>query len=822
MFISIDWIKEYVKADRWPDDKEFCDRMIMSGSNIETVHHLGTGIRGVKIGRVDRMEKHPHADHLLICQVNMGKETVQIVTGASNLFEGAYVPVCLEGSHIPGPLHGQVQQEGGVTIHKAVLRGVPSDGMLAGPQELGIPDKAAPLASKDGIWLLPSAEEAWLGQDLVATLGLADTVIDFEITPNRPDCLSMIGMAREAAATLGGTLLYPDRTYGVAEKKPGPDEKAEDYICVDVRSDLCKRYIARVIKNVRIGESPWWLQKKLIASGIRPINNIVDITNFVMTEYGQPLHAFDIRSLAGRTIVVDQASAGTVFTTLDGKERQLDDTMLMINDAEKPVALAGIMGGLNSEILPDTETVVLEAANFDPVSIRQTSKKMALRTEASSRYEKGISAELCKEAADRVCHLIEKMGCGQPLMGSWDVYPHPEERKTVKARVSRINRVLGTDLSRDTMVALLEALEMEVGGKDDDLLVRPPFVRLDLPEEVDFVEEVGRMYGYDKLPNTLPGPTKPAEKSPALMTRDKVREILIGLGMDEIITFSFISEKDFDACRLPLDSYERDTVSIMNPMGEDTKRMRTVLFPGLLDVLAHNQARQMEAVRCFEIGKVYEKNLLGPDHLPDETYHLSLGLFGPDEDFFSLKGLLEALLREVGLSNVLFRAEKEYGLFHPGRCARVLLPEGEGRERELGIMGEVHPDVAEAYGLEGRIYLAEFFMDPLVASSRHSIRYHKLPKYPSVSRDVALIVSESTPAAEVERVIREAAPHTLRKAELFDVYRGEQVEKGKKSMAYRLTYQDANKTLTDVDTDATHGGVLRALQEKLGALIRDK
>lgn len=508
MLVSIDWIKDYVKLDKWPKDKEFCDRMIMSGSNIETISYLGEGIENVKIAKVLSIDKHPDADKLVVCQMDLGKlGKLQIVTGASNLYVGAYVPVAVDGSVVPGPLHGQPKQEGGVKISAGELRGVKSDGMMCGPQELGIADKCAPLVSKDGIWLLSGNYEDKLGENIDEVLGLKDGVVDFEITPNRPDCLSMIGMAREAAATFGGELVYPKTDCNTLA------EKSSDYIQVEVKSDLCKRYTARVIKDVKIEQSPWWLQKKLIAAGMRPINNIVDITNFVMMEYGQPLHAFDIRSLAGGKIVVDVAEDGTKFTTLDGVERSLDDSMLMINDANGPVAVAGVMGGLDSEIKPDTETVVLESANFVGSSVRQTSKKLGLRTEASGRYEKGIDPNLCEEAADRVCALIDELGYGKVLEGSVDIYKSPEHPQVVNARVSRINKVLGTDLSREEMVAILESLEMKVQGTGDDLIVTAPTVRQDILKEVDFVEEIARMYGYDNLPNTLPKLDVKAENS---------------------------------------------------------------------------------------------------------------------------------------------------------------------------------------------------------------------------------------------------------------------------------------------------------------------
>ena len=816
MLVSIDWIKDYVKLDKWPQDKEFCDRMIMSGSNIETISYLGEGIENVKIAKVLSIDKHPDADKLVVCQLDLGKlGKLQIVTGASNLYVGAYVPVAVDGSVVPGPLHGQPKQEGGVKISAGELRGVKSDGMMCGPQELGIADKCAPLVSKDGIWLLSGNYEDKLGENIDEVLGLKDGVVDFEITPNRPDCLSMIGMAREAAATFGGELVYPKTDCKTLT------EKSSDYIQVEVKSDLCKRYTARVIKDVKIEQSPWWLQKKLIAAGMRPINNIVDITNFVMMEYGQPLHAFDIRSLAGGKIVVDVAEEGSKFTTLDGVERSLDDSMLMINDANGPVAVAGVMGGLDSEIKPDTETVVLESANFVGSSVRQTSKKLGLRTEASGRYEKGIDPNLCEAAADRVCALIDELGYGKVLEGSVDIYKSPEHPQVVSARVSRINKVLGTDLSREEMVAILESLEMKVQGTGDDMIVTAPTVRQDILKEVDFVEEIARMYGYDNLPNTLPKLDVKAENSLSWETRRKLRDLLCAMGADEIQTFSFINQKIFDACRIDEESWERDTVDIINPMGEDTAAMRTILTPGMLEVLARNYSRSVEDVRAFEIGKVFSKNYIQPEGLPDECFDLSLGIYGKDESFFTLKGMVECMFDMMGIKDVSYIAESEYGVYHPGRCARVVKVTDKGEEVELGIMGEVHPDVASNYGIGDKAYCGEFFLDRLIEFSSREIQYSKPPKYPSTSRDIAMVVSESTPVAEIEKVIKEAGTEILRSVKLFDIYRGIQVGAGKKSVAYSLTYRHDDRTLTDVETEEAHAKVVEALKNNLGASIRD-
>ena len=817
MLVSVKWLEDYIDVPEMHEDnaKGFADKMIMSGSNIETVTELGTGISGVKIGKIKTIERHPDADKLVVCQVDMGGETLQIVTGADNFYEGALVPVAVDGAHIPGPLHGQPKVPEGVDIRAGELRGVKSDGMMCGPQELGIQDKVAPMISKDGIWLLPAEMESHLGEDVDKALDLQDVVIDFEITPNRPDCLSMLGMAREAAATFGTGFKYPDTACETIS------EKAEDFIEVEVKSDLCKRYTARVIKDVKIEQSPWWLQKRLMAAGMRPINNMVDITNFVLMEYGQPLHAFDIRALAGNKIIVDVAAKGDKFTTLDGTERELDDTMLMINDAEKHVAVAGVMGGLNSEILPDTETVVIESANFLGSSVRQTSKKLGLRTEASGRYEKGIDPNLCEAAADRVCKLVELLGCGKVLEGSVDVYKVPETAPTVTARVSRINKVLGTDLTREDMSKIFESLEMVVSGSGDDMVITPPSVRQDLLEEVDYVEEVARIYGYDNLPNTIPELTTMVNNSKSWEMRALARNLLSGMGANEIQTFSFISDKDFDNIGIDEDSWERDTVKIMNPMGEDTAAVRTILMPGMLEVLARNDARSIEAVRAYEIGTVFSKNYIDEKGLPDESFDLAIGIYGKDESFFTLKGIIEGLLDGMGIDGVKYEPESEYRTYHPGRCARILKEVENSEDVELGIMGEFHPDVLENFDMDVRSYGAELFFDRLVEFADKEIHYTKPPRYPAMTRDIAMIVDEDDPVAEIEKVIREAGTEIFESVKLFDVYRGEQVGDGKKSVAYSITYRHPDRTLTDEETEGAHKLVVDALRNKLGAVIRD-
>ncbi|MDO4176290.1 MAG: phenylalanine--tRNA ligase subunit beta [Bacillota bacterium] len=836
MLVPIEWINDYIDL-KDISTEEFCDRMIMSGSNLETCDVLCEGIENVVVGKIEKIEPHPDADKLVICRINVGDAEaagkdeaglVQIVTGAPNVFEGAIVPVALHNSHIPGPFHGQPKHEGGEKIKKGKLRGVESFGMLCSAGELGFEDKVVPVAHKDGIWILdPEVHEGieeQLGQDFAKALDLVQAVVDFEITPNRPDCLAQIGMAREAAATFGRSFDYPD----IALAEEG-EESSSDYVDVEIRNtENCKRYVARIVKDVVVKQSPWWLQKRLMYAGMRPINNIVDFTNFVMLEYGQPLHAFDIREVHGRKIIVDNAAAGEKFTTLDENERTMEADMLMIKDAERSIAVAGVMGGLNSEIEEDTNTIIIESANFNGDSVRTTAKKLGLRTEASARFEKGLDPNLTEAAADRVCKLIEMTGAGKVLKGSVDVYPNPVSAKTIDVRVSRINYVLGIELSRDEMVKMLEGLEIQVAGEGDVMTVTPPTVRQDLLEEEDYIEEIARMYGYDQLPVTLPKGNTEAGQPEERTLRDLAREALCGMGLNEIQTYSFVSPSGVDKIGIGEDSWERAFVRIINPLGEDTSVMRTVLTPNMMDVLARNYSRNLEEVKAFEIGNTFMENPISPDKLPDEDYALCIGMYGKDADFFSLKGVIEELLTNLGIKNISFVAESEYGVYHPGRCARVLVEASEamkaaGEEyEELGIMGEIHPDVAANYGMDGeRIYCCELMFGAIARKADTEVVYTPLPKYPSTSRDIALLVDEEMEVGSIEKVIRQHGKAILESVRLFDVYRGKQVEEGKKSVAFTLVYRDKDKTLTDEEVAEVHGGVLEALRDKLNAVLRE-
>lgn len=797
MQIYIDWLKEY--TDITADMDQFCERMIMSGSNIEAVQSFGEGIEKVVVGKIVSIEKHKDADKLIVCQVDVGQdENLQIVTGATNVFVGAYVPVILHGGKLPN----------GTRIKKGKLRGVDSWGMLCSAKELGYEDKVIPVSLKDGIWILDECFPT--GKDIVEIMGLKGQVIDFEITPNRPDCLSLIGMARETAATFGGEIRYPE-TSCTNEKG-----KASDYLSVSIKKpELCRRYTARVVTGIKIGPSPWWIQKRLMYSGMRPINNIVDITNYVMLEYGQPIHAFDIRNIKGNRIEVDTASEGEIFTTLDGTERKLTENMLMIRDAERAVAIAGVMGGLNSEIKDDTNTIVIESANFNGDSIRSTSKKLALRTEASARFEKGIDPNLTAAAADRVCYLIELLCAGVVTEGSIDIYPNKMESKPVNVRLNRVNQILGTELSIKDIECIFVSLEMKVDIKGDQMLVTPPTIRQDLYTEIDMIEEVARIYGYDKLPMTMPKGNSESRKTSYQKLRDIAKDALIGMGVSEIQTYSFVSPKSLDNIRIDTDSKYRKVVRLINPLGEEYSIMRSVLTPNMLDVMSRNYSRKLEAIKAFEIGNIFHDNE-DDSELPFEGENLCIGVYGPNETFFTLKGIVSELLYKLGIRDLEYIAESKYGTYHPGRCAEILF-----KGNQIGVIGEIHPDVLEVYGIDIKAYCCEVDFQ-MIGELADMVRYYTpIPKYPSTSRDIALLVKEEVTVGELEKLIRTKGSKLLERVTLFDIYRGKQVPEGYKSVAFTLTYRADDRTLKDEEVIVVHEGILTDLKQNLGAVLRD-
>ncbi len=804
MLVPYEWIKRYF-PDLEPDVVEYGDRMTMSGTKLETIDYWAKDVSNVVCGEVKTIEPHPDSDHMVICMTDVGQgDLLQIVTGAPNVHVGDKIPTILEGGTLPDGKGGVV------TIKPTKLRGVDSYGMFCSFSELGYPDKVVPIRYKDGVWILPA--DTPVGCDIVEHFKLNDATLDFEITPNRPDCLSILGIARETAATFDLILNYPF----IGTKKE-LKEKLKNYISVEIRRpELCNRYCCRVVKNVKIGESPWYIQRRLMHSGIRPINNIVDITNYVMLEYGQPIHAFDLRQIRGGKLIIDTAKDGETFTTLDGQERTLDGEMLMIKDAERSLALAGVMGGLNSEIEDDTTTILIESANFTSAGIRRTSKKLGLRTEASFRFEKGVDANVAEYACDRVCSLIEAIGAGVSIRGMIDEYPRPYHSKQTQVRVTRINKLLGLDLHIGEMLQIFHRLEIDTQGFSSVVIsVTPPSVRRDLVIEEDYAEEIARIYGYDRLPVTMPAMECQALKSPEQSFRDEMRDTLVGLGLDEITTYSFVSPKLADKVRDAADSPLRDTVKILNPLGEDTSVMRTALLPNLLEVLGRNSSRNNPKMVCFEIGNTF-RTALNEEGIPDESYAIALGGYGEGIDFFALKGIVEALFDKLGLPAREYVALTDDPTYHPGRTAAVYA----GGEL-LGRLGELHPEVAENFGVTGKAYGAEFAVDKLFALARKEIVYRPLPKFPGSSRDIALVIDEATEVGRVEDRIREAGGALLESVKLFDIYRGSQVPAGKKSVAYSLMYRSPDHTLTEDEVVSAHNRVLSELATGFNAALRE-
>ena len=810
MLVPIKWLKEYTPVDM--PVEQWVDGMVLSGTNLETIDYWDKNIDKVVVGKILSIDPHPNADKLVVCQVDCGNGPVQIVTGASNMKVGDKVAVALDGSTVPGPLHGQPKVEGGVKITAGKLRDVQSNGMMCGCGELGFPDKIVPMRDREGLWLLD--DECFVpGTPIVEALGIELPTVDFEITPNRPDCLSMIGIARESAATFGTSFKYPE-----TECKKVAPEKSEDYIKVEIKKpELCKRYCCRVIKDIKIEQSPWWMQQRLMLAGMRPINNIVDITNYVMLEYGQPLHAFDIRTVKGGKIVVDTAKKGDRFTTLDGVERELSENILMINDTEGPLAIAGIMGGLDSEIAPDTNMVLVESANFNGDSIRKSSKELNHRTEASGRFEKGIDPNLAKDACDRFCYLVEQLGAGTVLTGDVDVYPSPEKATTLKVRVSRINHVLGINIPGEQMIGYLKGLEMEASLDGDIITVTPPTVRQDLTIEEDYVEEIARMYGYDKLPVTIPKTNDAACISYVQGLRNLAKNTLIGMGFDEFQTYSFVSPKTVDKICIAEDSELRKFVKLINPLGEETSVMRTTILPNILEVLSTNYNRKNGPVRGFELGNTFINNGKGDEGvLPEEKDVLCIACYGEEESFYTIKGTVVELLDNLGVHDCKFVADSETKTFHPGRCAKIF----KG-DKEIGLLGEVHPEVSAVYGIDSRVYAAElkFSVIEEFASTEH--RYTPLPKYPAMVRDFAMVVKEEVTVGELEEAIKKHTAELLESVKLFDVYRGAPVLPGFKSVAFSLVYRRADRTLKEEEVNELNSKMLIALKDEYNAVLRE-
>lgn len=795
MKLNRKWLnEEFVDLSGVPD-REFVETMTIAGQKVETYERLDAELRNVVVGRVVSITRHTNSDHMWVCQIDVGAgEPVQIVTGAQNVHEGDLVPVAQHNSWLPGGVH----------ITKGKLRGEVSNGMLCSLKELGLTLNDFPYAIEDGIWILQ--EDCKPGDDINTVIGNDDTVVDFEITNNRPDCYSILGLAREAAAAFNKPMRHHDPVV-----RGGAAGELSELLEVEVPAeDLCRRYTARMVRNVKIAPSPKWLRQRLRANGVRPINNIVDITNYVMLEYGQPMHAFDYRYVGSGKIIVRRSEPGEALTTLDGNVRTLTPGMLVIADETKPIGLAGIMGGENSEIMDDTVDVVFESANFNGTSIRQTALALGMRTEASGKFEKNIDPLLTLPAVDRACELVELLGAGEVMDGVIDVLNDIPEPRTIELEPDRINALLGTDISEADMVEYLRRLEIPVEGHE----IRVPSWRPDLVGMADIAEEVGRLFGYNNIPTTtFRGAATEGGYTEAMKLEIRAGSLCRSLGYSEILTYSFVSPSIFDQIRLPEDSSLRNAMRIQNPLGEDASIMRTVALPSMLAILARNNAYHNDAVKLYELAKVY---LPKPGQiLPDEPKHLVLGTYGEHEDFFKMKGEIEAFLRGMNVPEARYTAEKHDPTFHPGRCARVSVG-----GVDLGCFGQIHPLVARSYGIDGEIFAAELNFTALLSLQLPEKTYTPLPKYPAVTRDIAVVCDEAVTVAALSDCIRAAGGKLLRSVELFDIYRGKGIASGSKSAAFRLTLRADDRTLTDADSDGVVSAVLAALEKELNAKLR--
>lgn len=794
MLVPLKWLRDYVDIDI--DTQEFADMMTMTGSKVEKVDFFGKETNGVEVCKILEIEQHPDADRLKVTKVEVANgEILQIVTNATNIKVGDYVPVARIGAVLPGDFK----------IKKGKLRGVLSEGMFCGAEELTIPSAFVEDHKKDGIYILDHQDSFELGMDVRDVLGINDALIEFEITSNRPDCRSIIGIAREAAVTLGKELKYPEIKVQACDEEMSFE--------IDIQTDLCKRYCGRVVKDVKVGPSPYWMQRKLIEAGMRPISNIVDITNYVMLELGQPLHAFDLDDIKYNKMTVKMAEEGEKFTTLDGVERTLTSDMLVIGNQDKTLDLAGIMGGENSEIKDTTTSIFIEGASFAKENIRATSKKLGLRTEASSRFEKGIDINLAEEAVNRACQLIEELGCGTVLNGMLDYYPQKEEVQKVTVNPVRINKLLGVNVPMDQFINILESLEFKCNLVSSEVLeLEVPTFRLDITEDADILEEIARIYGYDNIPSaSLEGNATAGVKTEKQKFIDNVKSNSIACGLNEILTYSFVSPRGVDKINLPDDDEKRNFVKIMNPLGEETSVMRTTLIPNMLDVISTNISHKVEEVSAFECGNTF----IPQEGLPIETKKYCVGMYGKEVDFFVLKGVIESVLNNVGLKGYEIEPETTNLTFHPGRCAKIVY-----NNIYIGTFGELHPDVIENYNLGQRVYVAEINIDTVFENLNLTKSYNPLPKYPSTSRDIALIVKDEVFVKQIEDIIKANGEDLVESYKLFDVYKGAQIEEGHKSIAYSITYRSKDKTLTDEDVAKVHEKILSELSEKLNANLR--
>ena len=805
MNTSLSWIKAYV-PDLDVTAQEYTDAMTLSGTKVEGYEELDADLSKIVVGQIEKIEKHPDADKLIICQVNVGAETIQIVTGAPNVHEGDKVPVVLDGGRVAGGHEPGSRVKGGIKIKKGKLRGVESCGMMCSIEELGSNRDMYPEAPEEGIYIFPENTE--VGADAVEVLGLHDVVFEYEVTSNRVDCFSVVGIAREAAATFGKEFYPPVVT------PTGNDEDASDYIKVTVKNtDLCPRYCARVVKNIKIGPSPEWMQRRLASVGIRPINNLVDITNYVMEEYGQPMHAYDLDTIEDREIIVRTAAKGEKFTTLDGQERQMDESVLMICDGRKSIGIAGIMGGENSMITDDVHTMLFEAACFDGTNIRKSSKKVGLRTDASGKFEKGLDPNNAQAAIDRACQRVEEMGAGEVVGGMVDVYAEKREPVRITFQPDEINVLLGTNISAEDMLGYFEKIGLSYEKETNEVII--PTFRQDLLRTADLAEEVARFFGYDNIPTTLPSGESTMGKLPfKLRVEDIAKEIAEFCGFSQGMTYSFESPKVFDKLQIPEDSELRRVVEIMNPLGEDYSIMRTLPLNGMLSSLATNYNRRNKNVRLYELANVYLPKELPLKELPEERMQFTLGMYG-DGDFYSMKGVVEEFLEKAGLhEKESYDPAGNRPYLHPGRQANILYA-----GNVIGYLGEVHPDVADAYGIGERAYIAVLDMPEVTKYATFDRKYTGIAKYPAVTRDISMVMPKEILAGQVEEVIEAKGGAYLESYALFDVYEGAQIKAGYKSLAYSIVFRAKDKTLEDAEVTEAMERILKTL-EGMGIELR--
>ncbi len=799
MKASIEWLREYSDID--VDPIELGDILTMTGSKVETIDQLGNDIKNVVVGKILEIEKHPDADKLVVTKVDVGTEKIQIVTGANNIKVGDVVPIAKDGSELPG----------GVKIKKGMLRGVESCGMMCSVGELNLTVADYPGQIEHGIMILDPKLEKDLGKDVVEVLKLKEDIIDFEITSNRPDCFSIEGLGRETAVSLKKPFKNPRKN--IDEMQVETKQELEG-LKVDIEApDLCYRYLARVVKNVKIGSSPDWIVRRLKACGIRSINNIVDITNYVMLEMGQPMHAFDINSIEGKHITVRRAKKGEKIITLDEQQRELDENNLVIADDKKAVAIAGVMGGLNSEIEADTQTVVFESAVFYGGSVRKTAKKVGLRTESSSRFEKGLSAENALRAINRAVELVEQLNAGVAVDGKIDVYPTKQKINQIPFDVEKINNLLGTKLAKQEMIDILDQLEIK--WQDDKVVA--PYFRMDLELVADIAEEIGRFYGYDKLDSTLiKADTTLGIRNKEQTIQEKVKEVLVNSGFSEIYTYGFVSQKDLELSNIS-EEIKKYAITVQNPLSDEYKLMRPTTIPSMMQILANNFNKKNKQVKLFDLSRSYKniKQEVQKGEIPLQEEILTVGMYGEDVDFYTLKGMIENILESIYVKRYEVEKETKNASYHPGRCANLKVGVDV-----IATLGEVHPEVLEHYGISKRAYMAEVNVSKLVKYAKANKKYTEVPKFPAVERDIAVIVEEKIEVGQIEKIVTKKAKKLLESIQLFDIYRDEKLGENKKSVAYSLVFRDPKKTLNDDEINGVMEEIITELEKQLGATLR--